>query len=163
VFSSNPKYVLIVDDDLADTYLLQKTLLKCGCQTVNSVATGEEAAKYISGSFPFAHRRLPNVIFLDLKMRGMDGFDLLNWLKTYPLYRGISVVIFSGSNDPSDKEKSLALGAVAYYQKTQEADKLKAIVEDVFKLPNPSPIQPPLPNDSANGTSSSTDVLRHPL
>jgi CheY-like chemotaxis protein len=133
----NPKNVLIVDDDLADVYLLHKTLLQCGCKTVESVASGADAAKYIAGLVPFAHRHLPNLIFLDLNMAGIDGFQLMAWLKGNLCYTDIPVIIFSGSTNPADKIRAMQLGATAYFEKTQEADKLRAIVEDVLKFDHP--------------------------
>jgi two-component system, chemotaxis family, response regulator Rcp1 len=128
------KQVLIVDDDLADTYLLQKTLYKYGVQNIESLMRGEDAAKYIIGLSPFEHRWLPDLIFIDLKLAGMDGFQLITWIKGNPLFSEIPLVVFSGSRDPADKHKAIQLGAKAFFQKTQEADKLNDIVEDVLNL-----------------------------
>lgn len=132
--TSGATNVLIVDDDLADTYILNEMLQKFGVRSVHSVVTGEEATKYLAASPPFQQRRLPDLIFIDLKMVGIDGFQLIAWIKTNPLLSEIPLVVFSGSDDAFDKNRALTLGASAYYQKTNEMDKLKAMVESVLTL-----------------------------
>jgi CheY-like chemotaxis protein len=126
-----------VDDDLADIYLLEKMLRICGVRNIENVITGEAAQKYITGMAPFQKRWLPDLIFVDLKMKGIDGFELLAWLKSNPRFSQIPVVVFSGSTDPSDEAEALGLGARRFYHKTQEAHKLKLIVENVLELQTP--------------------------
>ena len=126
--------VLIVDDDLADTFMLNEMLQKFGVKSIHSLVTGDEATKYLMGYPPFHHRKIPNLIFIDLKMVGIDGFQLIGWIKSNPLFSAIPLVVFSGSNDAFDKNRALTLGAAAYYQKTSEVDKLKAMVESVLTL-----------------------------
>jgi CheY-like chemotaxis protein len=133
VISESTK-VLIVDDDLADTYLLHDMLQKFGVQSIQSLVTGEEAVKYIVGLPPFQGRQLPDVIFIDLKMKGLDGFQLIASIKSNPLSSDIPLIVFSGSKDSFDRNRAMALGAKAYYQKTSEADKLKAMVESVLTV-----------------------------
>ena len=132
--TSGATKVLIVDDDLADAHMLHETLQKFGVQSIHSVVTGEAATRYILGLSPFQNRDLPDLIFIDLKMVGIDGFQLMSWIKTKPLFSSIPLVVFSGSDDAFDKERALSLGAKAYYQKTGEIDKLQAMVESVLIL-----------------------------
>ncbi|MEO6034824.1 MAG: response regulator [Verrucomicrobiota bacterium] len=127
------KKVLIVDDDLADVYLLEKTLRQPGVLNLDCVMSADHASRYIS-TLSLQNRLLRDLIFVDLKMAGSDGFQLISWFKGEPTYCDIPLVVFSNSTDPADKEKALALGARAFFQKTLEADKLKAIVENVLPL-----------------------------
>lgn len=127
------KMVLIIDDDLGFTYLLQKTLLKCGVNSVDSVPSGREAAQYIAGLPPYQMRPMPDLLFVDLKMAGIEGLELIQWLQRDPLYMKIPIVILSGSSDPIDRERSLALGVQAFYEKPMEQAKLTGIVEKVLK------------------------------
>lgn len=133
----NARNVLIVDDDLGDVYLLEKTLQQHGVQNVQSMLNAQEALQYVEQAF-IHHHHLPDVIFVDLKMKGMDGFHLIDLLKKKPLFSRIPLVVFSGSNDPADKEKALRLGALAFFQKTQEAHLLKAIVQQVLGITPPA-------------------------
>ena len=126
--------VLIVDDDPADTYMLQEMLHKFGVESVHAVVTGDEATKYILGLPPFYDRQLPDLIFVDLNLVGISGFQLIAWIKAQPLFSDIPLVVFSGSTDPFDEERALLLGAKAYYRKTGETDRLTAMVENVLIL-----------------------------
>ena len=134
MISPHAKKVLIVDDDLADVYVLQRTLRHCGVRDVQSVVTAEEASQYVAGLAPFENRSLPDLIFADLKMGGVDGVQFITWLKRNPLFGKIPVVVFSGSSDPSDKDKAIQSGAKAFYKKTAQADQLKAIVETALNF-----------------------------
>lgn len=128
------KKILIVDDDLADVYLLRKTLRSFGLENVQSVVTAEEASKYIVGLSPYEDRWIPDVVFIDLKMTGADGFQLIGWIKKNPLFKNIPMIAFSGSSNPEDAEKAIELGAKAFYQKTGEATRLRAIVEEILSM-----------------------------
>jgi CheY-like chemotaxis protein len=82
--------VLLVDDDpdyaLFVKFGFQKLNLGNGLHIVES---GEAAEQYLSGSGRFSDRRLfplPNLILTDLKMPGIDGFDLLAWLRVRKAY-----------------------------------------------------------------------------
>lgn len=132
--TSGATHVLIVDDDPADTFMLHEMLQKFGVKSIHSLVTGDEATKYLTGAPPFHHRTIPDLIFIDLKMVGIDGFQLISWIKGHPRFSVIPLVVFSGSNDTFDKNRALTLGAAAYYQKTSEVDKLKAMVESVLTL-----------------------------
>ena len=127
------KKVLIIEDDLIFFYILQKTLLTCGVKDVDSVTNGEEAERYIGGLSPYQLRRMPDLLFVDLKMAVMDGFELMAWLQRNPLYEKIPVIVLTGSTDPDDRNRSAALGAKAFYEKPIGAAPLKDIVEKVWE------------------------------
>ena len=132
--TSHPRKVLIVDDDMSDTYLLNRMLRKCGVSDVESVETTYEASKYMVGLRPFEFRHLPNLIFVDLSMSGMSGLQFISSIKGNPLYRNIIMVALSGSSDPSDKTKAMKSGANAYYEKALGTDTLQCTVKDALGL-----------------------------
>ena len=57
----------------------------------------------------------PFLIFLDLKMPVMSGFDVLQWLKNSGLKP--QVIVLSGSNDQADRSRAFSLGATDYLVK----------------------------------------------
>jgi CheY-like chemotaxis protein len=59
----------------------------------------------------------PRVIFLDLKMPGLDGFDVLARLRETEHTRCIPVVVMSSSDRPEDIRRSYELGANSYLVK----------------------------------------------
>src|SRR5678816_540953 len=113
--------VLIVESDADDLFLIKRVFVKTcpGCE-IFSVASAEEAIRYLSGEEPYTDRReypLPMLLLVDLKMHGMGGFDLLEWLKTRPDLNAIAIVMLTGSGMPADLQKALDLGADDYYVK----------------------------------------------
>ncbi len=66
--------ILIIDDELATTELLQKVLMQAGYRTVKSIVDPREA--------PVAFVKFqPDLVVLDLNMPGMDGFAVLDQLR----------------------------------------------------------------------------------
>lgn len=59
----------------------------------------------------------PSIILMDLQMPQMDGFELLSEFKRHPELEAVPVVMLSGSNKPTYKAKSFALGACDYMEK----------------------------------------------
>lgn len=129
------KKVLIIDDDLGFTYLLQKILGECGIVASNltSVTSATEATKYIVGLHPYLSRKTPDLIFLDLKMDGMDGFGFLEWARLDPYGREIPVVVITGAQVPGDREKAMALGAMGLYEKAADPAKLRDNVQSALR------------------------------
>lgn len=71
---------------------------------VRTVDNGMEAIKALS-------EEKPDIILLDLMMPVMDGYKVLQVVKTDPKLSMIPVLVFSAKGQPEEVEKSLALGA----------------------------------------------------
>src|SRR6185369_504496 len=91
--------VLLVDDDDDDQVMFLDALGEISndveCITMNN---GVEAIKSLK-----ILRPLPSIIFLDLNMPLMNGFECLKHLKKDEQYKKIPVVIFTTSNSPEDQ------------------------------------------------------------
>jgi len=67
-------------------------------------------------------------MFLDLKMPGRNGFDVLRWIKQRPA-TSLKIVILSGSQQPGDIKLAKELGAHGYLVKPATAERLKEFLE----------------------------------
>jgi DNA-binding response OmpR family regulator len=82
------KKIMVVDDDKEFLDELQETLVLSGYE-VKAVNEAEEA-------FPIATKIKPDLILLDLKMKGMTGFEVANKLKNFNNTMEIPIIAMSG-------------------------------------------------------------------
>ncbi len=127
--------ILVVDDSREDQFLLDHAIRKTGAAlNLRFVTDGEEALDYLEGAGKFADREkfpLPSLIMLDLKMPGMNGFDVLKWVKTQPRHICIPVVIFTSSDESKDVTRAYMLGASSYIPKPSDSDRFTGVVRAI--------------------------------
>jgi len=132
--SSQPT-VLVADDDANDVFFLRRAFQKAGLScAVIEVSDGERAICYLKGSDGFSDRvrfPIPSLLFLDLKMPKVSGFEVLEWLQRHHGMGTIKVIVLSSSNLPGDMQKARALGAHDYRVKPADIDDMITMVKDV--------------------------------
>jgi signal transduction histidine kinase/CheY-like chemotaxis protein len=100
-----PARVLIIDDDEVSRYLLKDPLAEARCVVLEAKGAEEGLRR--------AREERPSVIFLDLMMRGMRGWEVLSKLKSDPLTRAIPVVVTTskglGSNERRETRSAIAI------------------------------------------------------
>lgn len=113
--------VLIIEDFEDDAKLLELLLANTGvANPVRTVLNAEQAIAYLEGSAPYwdAHEHsVPKIIFLDLKLPGMDGFQFLRWLRENPALKGVFTVVLSATGDLISVQTAYALGANSFLVK----------------------------------------------
>jgi two-component system response regulator len=129
--------VLLADDSDNDRFLMRRALRNHPRLTVvGEVCDGTEVIEYLSRSrackdawkYPF-----PDLLLLDLKMQFKNGFEVLQWLQTQK-FKELLVVVLSGSSLPEDYDRSLALGAHAYYVKIPDRQAQREMLRSIEKL-----------------------------
>jgi CheY-like chemotaxis protein len=129
--------VLIAEDDPNDVFLLKRAFEKAGVNNPVIVArNGQEAIDYLNGSGKFTDRAahpLPGLMFLDLKMPLVDGFDVLAWLNTRTMNRKLPVIVLTSSNQERDIKQAQQMGADDYRVKPQQFEELLRIVKEIHE------------------------------
>lgn len=126
--------VLIVDDDPDAHFLLKRQLGRLGASLViQSILDGYEAVRHLeqcaSGAKPF-----PSLLFLDIKMPGTSGFDVLGSIRSRELLGRMTVVMLSSSDEPRDVSRAMSLGAHSYLTKPPSTDLLVELVNSCVRL-----------------------------
>ena len=114
--SSNLKSVLLVDDDASCNFLHQRLLRKS--QRVDRIAVandGLEALEYIKSCVATKKNSCPDIIFLDINMPRMNGWQFLDTYKDLsPAHRsGIVLIMLTSSLNPDDKARAEQYDEVA--------------------------------------------------
>jgi CheY-like chemotaxis protein len=122
--------VLVAEDAVTDRLLLQEAFLRAGSPTdLRLVNDGQELLAYLHRLEPWTMARLPDLILLDLKMPGMDGFDALTHIKGDAELKRIPVIVLTASKDELDVAKAYACGANTYVPKPDSLDELAVVIE----------------------------------
>jgi PAS domain S-box-containing protein len=123
-----PYDVLVVDDDPDIRGLMEEALSFRGYQ-VSTAPGGREALAHVRES-------LPDLILLDLKMPGVDGYEVIRQLKADDATRPVPIIVITASlvDQERDRVRVLGLGATQYITKPISIDTLireikKAIAE----------------------------------
>ncbi len=85
----------------------------------------------------------PHILFLDLNMPGLNGFDVLEILRSKEVLHDLPIVIFSTSRDEELINKSRELGATYYVPKSMSFESLRRSIQHAINIdwtnfiPNP--------------------------
>ncbi len=124
---------LYVEDDADDAFFLRHVWKRAGIRhPLIHLSSGQQAMDYLAGRGDFADRVRcppPSLVLLDLNMPGIGGFDVLRWIRQQPDLAALRVVVFSGSNQPSDLATAQGLGAIDYLTKPSDLQRLLEVVQ----------------------------------
>lgn len=130
--------MLLVEDNEDDVFAMRRALKKSGIINPLEVATdGQQALDYLAGARCYADRASyppPFIVFLDLKLPYVHGFEVLSWLRQQPVLSSVIVVVLTSSAEHRDQDKAYALGARAYLVKPPTPEMLCSLF-DALKSP----------------------------
>jgi CheY-like chemotaxis protein len=139
------KIVLVAEDDPQDRDLLRYAAANAeGAVVLHFVNQGEQAIAYLNGQGIFADRKLhplPDLFLLDMKLPGLNGLEVLNWVKNSGQFNNLTVFFLSDSADPHVLEQ--VKNAQATF--VRKPDDLNGWVEFVRGLAAYSQPDPPAP------------------
>jgi len=126
-FNMDKKIILLADDDMDDTEMFCEALedvnenIICHC-----AANGNEALKILEGL-----DSNPELIFLDVNMPIMSGWECLKILKKDKRYQDIPVIMISTSSHKKDMDIASDLGSVCYFVKPNDFNDLKHVLHSI--------------------------------
>ncbi len=108
--------ILLVDDNTSNLKVLGSILSGKGFR-VALASNGDEC-------FSFLEKQLPDLIFLDIMMPGLNGFEVCKLLKSNPKTKNIPVIFISALTNPQYIVKAFEAGGIDYITKPFDKDTL---------------------------------------
>jgi CheY-like chemotaxis protein len=118
--------VLVVDDE-PDVLLLCRLNLEQHGHEVFEAGNGQEALRVV-------RERRPDLIVLDLMLPGVDGYGVLEALRSEGSTPGVKVLVLSAKSLQADRDRSRQLGAEAFLTKPFLPDDLCRTVDRMLGL-----------------------------
>ncbi|MBI4793410.1 MAG: response regulator, partial [Deltaproteobacteria bacterium] len=118
--------ILLVDDTTANLQLLTNLLTEQG-YIVHPASDGKLALEFVRTT-------LPDLILLDIRMPGMDGYEVCRRLKADERTRSIPLIFISILEDEHDKVRGFQEGAVDYITKPFQPEEVLARVQTHLRL-----------------------------
>ncbi|WP_198649958.1 response regulator [Zobellella maritima] len=109
--------ILLVDDDLRNTYALSKVLREHGLE-VSMADNGELALQKL------AEEQDIELVLMDIMMPVMDGYEAMRRIRQQARFKSLPIIALTAKAMPEDKAKSIAAGANDYCTKPVDIDKL---------------------------------------
>jgi len=117
--------IMIVDDSPTEVHVMKTALEKHGFQTM-SASDGTEC-------LTLAREVRPDLIFMDVVMPGLNGFQTTRTLSRDPATKSIPIVMVTTKDQESDRIWGMRQGAVDYLVKPVDASDLVAKANEVLQ------------------------------
>ncbi|MDF4220789.1 response regulator [Maribacter huludaoensis] len=122
--------VFLADDDSDDRTFFSDALREIPIQT--KISEFNNGVDLMAGLLSDSNDK-PDVIFLDLKMPMMDGFECLADIRDLEKYEDIPVIIYSTSYHPKEITRLNEMGASLYLQKPSSYNQLKTLLHKCLR------------------------------
>jgi CheY-like chemotaxis protein len=127
------KSIILIDDDALENLINKKLIENLGiAHNIKALMNGREGLNYLRILTQI--NTPPEVIFLDINMPVMDGFEFLRAFHTLPLEfrQAIKVIVLTSSINDSDYKMAKRIGCDGYLTKPLTKDKIKEEVDRLF-------------------------------
>ncbi|NEP36099.1 MULTISPECIES: response regulator [Moorena] len=123
------KKILIVDDEPYMRLLIEQTLEDLEDEGVELLTAedGEDALEQVKSE-------QPNLVFLDLMMPKMSGFDVCNQIKNVLCIKDIYVIMLTAKGQEFDKQKGKEVGTDMYLTKPFDPDQVLEKSQEILGI-----------------------------
>jgi len=127
------KHIILIDDDRDELVIFMDALRKVPsddgfkCTYANSSSQAIDMLKYL----------VPDYVFADFNMPGMNGLELLHYVKTLERFRATQLYLYSTFVSQETKDKAAGIG-IAWIQKANTIDALVKDLSGLFSTRHPA-------------------------
>lgn len=123
--------IFLADDDDDDRIMFVDALLEVD---QNVIVTQAEDGKQLIDILQTQSDSLPEIVFLDINMPKLDGFECLQEIKKDNNLKKLFIIMLSTSSDPLTIDKALEYGASFYAVKPSSFNGLKSLIKQVLQM-----------------------------
>ena len=134
---SKKKWILMAEDDNNDAELIQRMLTdKASHVELVRAKDGAEALDclYHRNRFKSFDHGPPALVLLDLNMPRVNGFEVLQQVKSDPELKAVPITVFTSSKETADLVRCYQLGANAYLVKPVDFGHLLETVQEIIRF-----------------------------
>jgi len=132
------KKILLVEDSRDDILLIQRAFNKTKLTEKFDLIVaqdGNQALSYLHDTdIPSVtqHGKIPMILLLDLNLPKMNGFEILQRIRSDEKTKLIPVIVFTSSKEDQDITRSYLLGANSYVRKPIDSGKFTLILQQII-------------------------------
>ena len=132
------KKILLVEDSRDDILLIQRAFNKTKLAEKFDLIVaqdGNQALSYLHDtdiSSVTQHGKIPMILLLDLNLPKMNGFEILQRIRSDEKTKLIPVIVFTSSKENQDITRSYLLGANSYVRKPIDSEKFTLILQQII-------------------------------
>ena len=127
--------ILLVEDSPDDVLLIERAFHRADLHhPLRTVTDGQKAIEYLKGLAEYSDRAAypyPGLVILDLKIPGVDGFDVIRWMRSHPEAKLVPIIVLSSSSEPTDVNRAYELGANAFMVKPANHRALEQLLSTI--------------------------------
>jgi len=127
--------LLLVEDSEDDVLLIRRAFARAKLHdALQVVRNGEDALAYLRGEGRYSNRSeypLPDLVLLDIKLPGKDGFEVLECIRRQPGFGTLRVVVLTSSDSIRDVNRAYQLGANSFVVKPVDSDDFVSTVQAI--------------------------------
>ena len=125
-------HILVAEDNPADIRLIEEGFRDFSApHEVHSVRDGASAIQFLSRTGAHANAPRPNLMLLDLNMPGLNGHEVLAWMRSNPSLDAVPVVVLSSSVNQQDVDRAYRLRANSYLRKPPDLEQFFRALDSV--------------------------------
>jgi CheY-like chemotaxis protein len=122
--------ILQVEDTAADS-LLTANALKASPHTIRVIPDGQQALSFLQRGEGFADAPRPDLVLVDLSLPGLNGQEVLKFIKNDDALKTIPVVIFTTLDTDESQRRAYKNCANSYVLKPSDFAKFTAIIQSI--------------------------------
>jgi CheY-like chemotaxis protein len=168
---ANTGSILLAEDNPDDVLLIRRAFKRAGFgNAIQVVSDGEKAIRYLKGEEPYGDRSrfpIPHLLLLDLKMPGLNGFDVLSWIRQRAEWKCLPIIVLTTSFYGPDIDRAYELGANSFLTKPAHFDEFVVAIKQMGDfwlghtiLPLPGPFVPAPRSAPGNAPKPPPGALR---